>query len=634
MISITCDKEAGNLDLKVYGDDFTDTVEFLKGYGCKFNPTKKVWTRPISLLKLFKADLAVRHIDFDISDYDERQAEEYLKSLVELKTSEYRRKVDFTHMNYPPLEGKHPNELYQKQDISRAINQNRFLFNWEMGLGKSYALAALIDNLRNFGLINKCLIFSTGVGVFNLKDELCKFCKNLQPDDILVLNSLTESKYEDRDLFNEEKYPQSILIMTYDSFKGVNNYYYDKLNGTKKNPKPSLKTKYRKSFIPITQWLDGKPGAIFLDECHSLSIPSSRRSEIFKMNLDPFDYRYLFTGTLADKYEKLYMPLMILDKSLVNGLGYTEWLGQYNDLGNRFSAYAINDDKWDLVKLGNLNRELLQKYASKRLMDECLDLPPDYDIPTIRLDMMPLQRKIYEGFVQEQLRIIKERSAEQNTSEKDNILNMFQVFQLAVDNPECIKASASWDKLPEHLQADIKKYNNLKDSAKMIATSEIIKERTDENGERGIIWYFHPATKDSLVKLFEKYKPIVIEAGLTPEERSKRIKEFKENPEHKLIIGSINIMNTSITLIECKYQVYTECTYNYTVYSQSRGRIHRPNQDSITRTYSLCYNNSIDGLQKQNLEQKGAVINSLLNKNYIDQGMWKKIFNANLNDTY
>jgi SNF2 family DNA or RNA helicase len=161
-----------------------------------------------------------------------------------------------------------------------------------------------------------------------------------------------------------------------------------------------------------------------------------------------------------------------------------------------------------------------------------------------------------------------------------------------------------------------------------------VKERTDENGERGIIWYFHPVTKDNLLKKFEKYKPIVIEAGLTPEERSARIKEFKENPEHKLIIGSINIMNTSITLIECKYQVYVECTYNYTVYSQSRGRIHRPNQDSITRTYSLCYKDSIDGLQKQNLMQKGAIINSLLNKSYIDQEMWKKIFNANLNEAY
>ena len=634
MISITCDKDSGNLDLKVYGDDFTDTVEFLKGYGCKFNPSKKVWNRPISTLKLFKADLALRHIDYDISEYDEKVAAEYMESLKELEVAEFRRKIDYSQMAYPPFQGKHPNENYQRVDVARALNQNRFLFNWEMGLGKSYALATLIDNLRGFELIDKCLIFSTGVGVFNLKDELCKFSKVQDPNDILVLNSLTESKYEDRDLFNTEKYPQHTIIMTYDSFKGINNYYYDKANGTKRNPKPSNSTKYKKSYVPIDKWLNGKPGALFLDECHSLAVPSSRRSEIFKMNLEPFKYRYLFTGTLADKYEKLYMPLMILDKALVNGCSYMDWLKQYNELGNRFSQYAINDDKWDLIKLENLNRELLQKYASKRLMDECLDLPPDYDMPTILLDMLPAQRAIYEGFVREQLRIIHERSLEQGTSEKDNVLNMFQVFQLAVDNPECIKDSASWDKLPDHLQKEVLKFNNLKDSAKIIATKEIVSERTDENNERGIIWYFHPKTKDNLVKIFEKYKPIVIEAGLTPEERSKRIKEFKENPEHKLIIGSINIMNTSITLIECKYQVYVECTYNYTVYSQSRGRIHRPNQDSITRTYSLCYKDSIDGLQKQNLMQKGAVINSLLNKDYIDQGMWKRIFNANLNDVY
>lgn len=634
MISIACDKESGKLELKVFGDDFTDTVEFLRGYGAQFNPTKKVWTKPISLLKLIKADLDVRHIDYEISDYDEKLAQEYMDSLRELEPSRMRRTINFDIMKYRPLPGKAPYEKYQSQDISRAINQNRFLFNWEMGLGKSYALATLIDNLRFYGLIDKCLIFSTGVGVFNLKDELCKFSTTQKPEDILVLNSLTESKYEDRDLFNSEKYPQKTIIMTYDSFKGVNNYYYDKFNGTKKNPKPSNKTKYKKSFIPIKQWLGDMPGGIFLDECHSLAVPSSRRSEIFKMNLEPFKYRYLFTGTLADKYEKLYMPLMILDKSLVNGCSYMEWLGQYNELGNRFSQYAINDDKWDLVKLENLNRELLQKYASKRLMNECLDLPPDYDIPTIQLDMMPLQRKIYEGFVKEQLKIAQERAAQDATSAKDNIINMFQVFQLAVDNPECIKASRSWDKLPEELQKDISKFNGVKDSAKLEATLEIINERTDENGERGIIWYFHPTTKDNLLKKLDKYKPIVIEAGLTPEERSARIKEFKENPEHKLIIGSINIMNTSITLIECKYQVYVECTYNYTVYSQSRGRIHRPNQDSITRTYSLCYKDSIDGLQKQNLAQKGAIINSLLNKQYIDQGMWKRIFNANLNDVY
>ena len=63
--------------------------------------------------------------------------------------------------------------------------------------------------------------------------------------------------------------------------------------------KMGTKIKYRKSFLPLDQWLDGKAGAIFLDECHSLANPSSRRSEIFKMNLDKFTYRYEFTGIFS-----------------------------------------------------------------------------------------------------------------------------------------------------------------------------------------------------------------------------------------------------------------------------------------------------------------------------------------------
>ena len=32
----------------------------------------------------------------------------------------------------------------------------------------------------------------------------------------------------------------------------------------------------------------------------------------------------------------------------------------------------------------------------------------------------------------------------------------------------------------------------------------------------------------------------------------------KNNNKHKIIIASINIMNTSVTLIECKFQCYLE----------------------------------------------------------------------------
>lgn len=624
MISINVNKDSGFLELKVFGEDFTDTVEFLRDYHCAFDVKKKVWTKPISLLKLLKADLSVRHIEYDISEYDEKEAEEYLNSLKELKLSDSRRTLNFDLMKCPPLKGKAPNENYQKQDILRAINQNRFLFNWEMGLGKSYALAVLIEHLRYYKLINKCLIFSTGVGVFNLKDELLKFGKDFKAEDILVLNSLTEASYEDRDLFNENKYPQSIIIMTYDAFKGINNYYYDKFNATKSNKKPSTKTKYRKSFLPLEQWLDGKAGAIFLDECHSLANPSSRRSEIFKMNLDKFNYRYEFTGTLADKYEKLYMPLFILDKSLVNGCSYNEWLMQYNDLGNRFSRYAINDDKWDIGKIENLNRDLIRNYASKRLMTECLDLPLNYEVPTIHVDMSPAQREIYEGFIREQIRLIKERE----NSNSDNIINMFQVFQLSCENIKCIENNRSFSKYSEELQEKIKKYDFIKDNNKIKVLDSILEEET-ENGQRGIVWYYHPLSKDYLKDHLAKYNPVIVEAGLKNDDLHNTINEFKNNSKHKILIASINVMNTSVTVTEATYNVYFERTFNYTVYSQSRGRIYRPSQKYMCRTYHMAFNDSIDFFQLENLAQKGQIVNALLNKKFIDQGLWKKVFNAN-----
>ena len=43
----------------------------------------------------------------------------------------------------------------------------------------------------------------------------------------------------------------------------------------------------------------------------------------------------------------------------------------------------------------------------------------------------------------------------------------------------------------------------------------------------------------------------------------------------------------------------------------------------------MCYNNSIDNLQLDNLAAKGAILNTLMNKDYIDNEMWKRIFNSN-----
>jgi len=363
MISISFDSAEDFLHITIGGNNFRDLVDFVKLQGCKWDPELKCWTLSITKFDDFKA-AAKSFDDVDIDMLTLSEVERWKSTLVELEL--YRRAFKQELLTFPPLQGKPPYEDYQIADITRGICQNRFLFHHEMGLGKSYILTALIEHKRLYGDIYKCLIFSTPIGTRNLKSELLKHGKNMKEDDIITFASAGAIPFEDRDIFNTEKYPQTIIILSYDALKSVSNYYYDKKYGTKTKKHPSTGKNYRANCMPIKEWLEGRPGGLFLDENHSLAVPSSRRTQVMNWIVPYFNQRFLFTGTLADKYEKLYEPCWILDKALVGGMDYQTWCATYNELGNKFSAYAINSDKWDLIKLEQLNIEMMKKYCSKR----------------------------------------------------------------------------------------------------------------------------------------------------------------------------------------------------------------------------------------------------------------------------
>lgn len=623
MISISFDSAEDFLHITISGNNFRDLVDFVKLQGCKWDPDLKCWTLSITKFDDFKA-AAKSFDDVDIDMLTLSEVERWKSTLVELEL--YRRAFKQELLTFPPLQGKPPYEDYQIADITRGICQNRFLFHHEMGLGKSYILTALIEHKRLYGDIYKCLIFSTPIGTRNLKAELLKHGKNMKEDDIITFTSAGAIPFEDRDIFNTKKYPQTIIILSYDALKSVSNYYYDKKYGTKTKKHPSTGKNYRANCMPIKEWLGGRPGGLFLDENHSLAVPSSRRTQVMNWIVPYFNQRFLFTGTLADKYEKLYEPCWILDKALVGGMDYQTWCATYNELGNKFSAYAINPDKWDLIKLEQLNIEMMKKYCSKREMLQCLDLPLNYEVPTIYCDMSPLQRKIYERFSNFTAQEQSELAGGGGKSFSERMVNLFQYLQGAVDNPTCLQNSSKFENFPEDLKQDILKFDWNKHSAKAEIVDDIVEERSGEYGEKGIIWYFHPQTKDALVERYKKYNPAVISADVPMDDRVGIINKFLKDPKQKLIIASINVMNTSVTLIECKYEVYVEKTYNFVVYTQSRGRIFRPGQKDITRTYSMRYDNSLDNLQELNLKSKGETLNSLFNQQYISANVWKKLF--------
>lgn len=581
---------------------FTDIINTLKSNKCRFDPGRKDWIIPHH-----KYDSIMNQLEdldtIDMTLYDEEEVRKITQPEPELKIATERRMFDQALLRYPPIVGKEPYADYQRLDITRAIHRNRYGMFLDMGLGKAFYKAAIIAHLRKLGLAHKVLLISSNIGASNMVHELKKFMY-IDPNEIICMTKAGK----DRDLFKPEK---TIAITNYNTFKFICDHYYKLKNGKKPTSK-----KYRAPVLPLEEWFDGKPGILLLDESHNIGNPKSQQTARVMQHAPFFEYRYLFSGTPADKPEKLYTQLKVLDEALVDGLSYVDWLDEYAELGTRFSAYAIREWKYD--KIEKLNKRVEQTYGIFRKSEDVLNLPENY-IKKMYIELEPNHRDIYEAFVVNTLESIRERTGGLLTRD---IMNSFPYLQMALDNPNMLLNH--WPLLTEELQAMIERFD-FKSHAKSDVLHNILSEHVDEKKEKGIVWIYHPDTAGHLARMYAKYEPLTI-IGET-DNREEILERFRTDDKHKILIASIPILNTSVTLVEAKFQVYFERVYNYNQYSQSLKRISRIGQDRRTITYVLIFDNTIDVGLDVNLTHKDTLNTKILSKEFLTQDEWKEIFN-------
>lgn len=514
---------------------------------------------------------------------------------------------------------------FQKDDIVRAINQNRFLFKCDTGTGKSYMLAGVISHLRYYGEINKVIILTSSVGTKNLNKELEGFITGYDASRTLVIHSVSALK--DRLVFTDD---YDIIICGYDTFRRINDAYY------KDSHKGKL-VKYKSSPLPLKEWFGDKKGIICADECHLIGSPSARKFKVLEMNLPFFEYRYAFSATPTDSEEKIWPLLKFLDKKLVNGLNYTDWLGTFCEMGNRFSAYAPNLDTWNRGKWVQLQDTLYTQYGTVR-KKSILGLPPAIDVAPLYVDMSDHQREVYESWSNVTLEAIKIKKEQNKSSLIKELNNSFQVLQMAVDNPEIILTSEVMKsvyqygidtKIVDRFVKAVKNFNYLRDFSKLDALDDIIEYECTEMGNKIIVFYYHPKTMESLKKKYTD--AFVLSTDVPPESRLDLIEDFKKS-DSKILIASIMVANTSFTLNECKAAVFYEKYWSGLIYEQARGRIHRIGQDQEVRFYNIIYNNTVDYLQLLALDRKMNVMEGLLRKNTLTKDEWKLIFGGNSAD--
>jgi SNF2 family DNA or RNA helicase len=332
----------------------------------------------------------------------------------------------------------------------------------------------------------------------------------------------------------------------------------------------------------------------------------------------------MFTGTPADKREKLYAQMKILDPYLTRGLSFVDWTRYYNNLGNRFSAVAITDD-WKIDRCKELDALLSKEYVSTRKRYDVLDLPPNIE-KTIEIDMSEKHRELYEAFANEAMnQAVKEDGA------ANKIKMMFPFFLLSCENPDIIKESDRYPAFSFELQTLIKHFNYGRDFRKLQVLDSIIEEEVDDRDLKGIIWTAHPLTMKFLAKKYEKRKPFILSAEVPLKDRIPLIEEFKKS-DSKLLLASIYVASTSVTITECKWECYLEKTMNYVDYFQSRGRIWRNLQTEETRSYSIVYKNSLDSFIAANLNTKNRLLESLFENQTISQQKLIEIFNYTITE--
>lgn len=598
-------------------EDFQRSVAGLKYKKFRYNVDDRTWRMNIAMVTddLYNS-LMLFTPKVYYPDYTRQIVENYTKNLPsELKVNP----IDAgsvkweDYVNFPPFKGKSPYENYQFEDITKAISQNRFLFNWEMGLGKSYATAFVYGFLNKNKGCSKMILFTSKIGTYNLASEMEKFCKDFKEEDVAVFSSAKsydklkkglpkELKPLHRKIFDlPEVCNKRIIVFAYDAWKVMAAAYGDKTRSKKKN-------------VPLQNFFGDSVPLVCFDECQKLANPKSDRSKYIFKYLPNFPYRYEFSATPADKPEKLYSIGLVLDPCLIEYLKYDDWLNKHNDIGTYYSKYAINKARWHMDLIDKLNQNLL-KYSAKRNAKDCLDLPPLKLMKPIMIDMDEKQTIIYRTAVNEIINAAIQ-SGKDGYGLADVVRDNFTSIQTLLENPNVAGPESNNKAFSDKVKALCGEYDYAKHFAKLEVVDDILEEEF-ESDRRGIIWYIHPKTLDALKERYAKLNPICITADCGDAERDALIEKFKKDKKHKILIASINIMNTSVTVNEATFAVYLENTYSYENYFQSMGRIYRIGQKEEVHIWHTYYKGTTNIYSKITLDKKQDLVKSLFSDQQI-----------------
>ena len=568
-------------------------IELVKNVpGRTWRPELKCWSIPLARLGFFVAQVRGTKFESQVQIY----SNEAININASIDESNKVPDVDISDFVFPMAEGASPFE-HQKDTVRfckwRYENglKSGFLLADEPGTGKTAsAMFMALYSKQHYGLKHCLIIACVNSAKYNWVEDIAKHTNGTEVPYILGTR-LRKDGTERYDAGSKEKLQDLTSLKKYNKKDGEDLPFFLVINIE------AIRMKEGKLY-PIADKLvelinSDYIGMVVADECHrGLSATSLQGKKLLDVKKRTKQIQWLpMTGTpITSKPTDVFLPLRLVDGHSSNS--YYTWCQKFCIFGG-FGGHEIVGYK-NIAELKNM----LQPNMLRRLKKNILDLPPKIK-HTEYVENTDYQVRLYKKINQEMIDDSDYIKASLNP------LARFMRLRQVNGSPELID---------DTLDVSAKDY--LSKNAKLKRLLELIDDILAQEDEKIVIfsnWVEPLRTLYSFIK--KSYKVCCYTGTMSQSDRELHKKTFIENPEYRIILGTVGALGTSHTLTVARNVIFYDSPWNPADIEQCEDRCHRPGTTQSVDVYTLITKDTVDETVHKILSKKEGTSQYIVDNN-------------------
>jgi len=318
---------------------------------------------------------------------------------------------------------------------------------------------------------------------------------------------------------------------------------------------------------------------VIMDEAHMISNTQAQRTKVINNFVKGIKYVWLLTGTpMTSRPMNYYNLLSIIESPVAQN-----WMAYAIRYCQGYQFRAGNRKVWNVSGASNLEelRDRTSKQVLRRLKEDVLDLPEKIISPIY----LRLKSKEYE---------------------------------------EVMGDYYDWyDKNPDESSSLTVQFSKLMKVRKIIANEKVnqtieIAENIIEQGKKVIIFTNFTDTLQLIHNHFKK-ESVYLDGSCSKQQRQYSVDQFQENEKIKVFVGNLKAAGVGLTLTSAEVVIMNDLSFVPAEHSQAEDRAYRYGQKNNVIVYYPLFDNTIEGIIYDILNNKKQVIRTVMGDGDIEQ---------------